>query len=320
MKCIPLKSILIALCAISLGVIPLGAIPQDAGSTGFNQLKNVFSARAVAMGQALTGIDKNPDGVFFNPAAIIRMERKELGSTYTNFFLDSQGGQLQYLAPKNKYTAWGFAIKYMDWGSFDAYGVDEEQSPVDLNRSFGAHNFIASASLAKYLSPMIDAGASFKVVYDQLDDKYAAAVLLDVGMIHHPENEKVKVGASVRNLGYQFLHYTDARYREGLPLTYAAGISYLLTKDLLGALDISMAKGENLVAKVGIEYAVQPALKLRMGLRSDAADQRVGGSWGWSSGLSLGAGWKWRGNRIDYGLSSYGDLGMIHQVSLAHEF
>jgi len=41
-----------------------------------------------------------------------------------------------------------------------------------------ASHLIATASLAKFISPAIDAGGSVKVIYDMLDDTSAAAVLL----------------------------------------------------------------------------------------------------------------------------------------------
>lgn len=320
MKCIKLKTLLLTLCAISLAFTPLLAIPEDAGTTGFSLLKNVYSARAVAMGQSFTGVVKNPDGIHFNPAAIMRIDGKEIGTTYSNFFMDTQGGQLQYLAPRNKYTAWGFGLKYMNMGSMDRTEIDPNWDLLETGETFGAYNLIASASLAKYISPIIDAGGTLKVVYDQIDNLSAAAVAVDLGMIHHPVNQRVKVGLSIRNLGTQVKYYTDSKYKEKLPVTVAAGISYQFRPDLFGCFDINKASGENLLAKLGLEYALNPALDLRMGLRTDAGDQRLGGGWGWGSGLSLGAGWKWRSYRVDYALSSYGDLGFIHQLSLIHEF
>ncbi|MBW6513453.1 MAG: PorV/PorQ family protein [Candidatus Syntrophosphaera sp.] len=293
---------------------------DNAGTTGFAALKTVHSARAIAMGQSLAGEARNPDGIHFNPAAILGIQNKEVGSTYTNSFLDTQGGQLQLLYPKHKFTAWGFALKYLDMGSFDRTEIDQNGDLIDMEETFGAFNLIASASLAKYISDALDAGGTLKVVYDQIDDSSAIAALIDLGIIHHPDNEKVKVGVSLRNLGAQLTYYSDGKYKEKLPFTIAAGLSYQFNPKLFSSLEIGKADGEDIVAKAGIEYAIHPSLDLRGGFRSNAGDGYNGGSLAFLSGFSLGAGWKWRNYRVDYGLSSYGDLGLVNQLSLSLEF
>ncbi len=321
MKCINSKTCLATLFIISLALTGLWGVNDAAGTTGFNTLKIVYSARAVAMGQAQTGLVRNPDGIYFNPAALLNIPSPEIGTTYSNYFLDSQGGQLQYMLPRSKYLAWGFGLKYLNMGSMDRTEADPQSNDlIDTGETFGAYNLIASASVAKYMNPMLDFGATAKLIYDQIDDKSAAAAVIDLGLMHHPTNKKVKVGVSLRNLGLQVKYYTDSKYKESLPFTAAAGIGYEFNPRLQGSLDLNKATGENIVAKLGLEYALYPTLDLRMGLRSDAGDQNIGGGLGWTSGLSLGAGWVWRNYRMDYALSSYGDLGFINQLSLNYEF
>jgi hypothetical protein len=315
-----LKILFISACTISLGLAPLHAVNEDAGTTGFAALKIVYSARAIALGQALTGEARNPDGLFFNPGAIINIEGNEIGSTYTNYFLDAQGGQLQYLYPRNKFIAWGFGLKYMSLGTMDRTEVDQNGDLIETGETFGAYNLIASASMASYVSDAVDVGASVKLIYDQIDDSSASAAVLDLGVIHHPVNKKVKVGLAVRNLGLQLSHYSDSNYKEKLPVTYAAGISYKMNDRLFGCFDLNKATGENFMARLGVEYSLYPSLDLRAGFRSNAGDYNSGGSFGWTSGISLGAGWNWQNYRVDYGLSSYGDLGFVHQLSLTYEF
>ena len=320
MKFWTLKALLLTAAISSLCLVSLGAVNDAAGTTGFASLKIVYSARAMAMGQSLTALAKNPDGVHFNPASIMKIDGNEVGTTYSNYFLDAQGGQMQYLWPKNRFTAWGFALKYMNMGSFDRTEVDQNGDLIDTEDTFGAYNLIASASVAKYLSDAIDVGGTLKVVYDQIDDSSASAVLLDLGLMHHPDNEKVKVGVSVRNLGAQLSYYSEDKYKEKLPLTFTAGISYQANSHILANLEVGKASGENIVAKLGGEYALTPALALRAGFRTNAGDGYNGGSFAFLSGLSFGAGWKWRNYRVDYGMTSYGDLGLINQLSLCYEF
>jgi hypothetical protein len=315
-----LKILSLTACALSLALSPLAAVNDAAGTTGFATLKIVYSARAIALGQALTGQAQNPDGLHFNPAAIIRIDGNEIGSTYSNYFEGGQGGQLQYLWPKNRFTAWGFALKYMNMGSIERTDIDQNGEIIETGETFGAYNLIASTSVSKYISDAIDAGGSFKVVYDQIDNSSAAAILLDLGLIHHPANEKVKVGLSVRNVGVQVKYYSKSGYKEKMPVTYAAGLTYKFNPLVNALAEVSKANGENVVVKTGVEYSLTPALDLRAGFRTNAAEGYNGGSFAFLSGFSLGAGWKWRNYVVDYGVSSYGDLGLVNQLSLKYEF
>ncbi len=314
------KILLLAALTLSTCVLPLLAVNDDAGTTGFASLKNVYSARAIAMGQSLTGETGNPDGLHFNPASIIKIDGNEVGTTYTNAFVGSQGGQLQFLWPKNRFTAWGFALKYMNMGLMERTEVDQNGDLVSTGETFGASNIVASASMAKYISDALDVGGTVKVIYDQIDNNSATAGMLDIGIIHHPANEKLKVGLSLRNIGLQITRYTDSGYKEKLPFTFAAGMTYDFNPQILASLEIGKATGENIVAKAGVEYLLNPAFALRGGFRTNASDGYNGGTFAFASGLSLGAGWNWNKYRIDYGVSSYGDLGWINQISLNYEF
>lgn len=315
-----LKLLSAILVLTGLSFAPLHSIAEDAGTSGFAFAKIVYSARAIAMGQALTGQDRNPDGVHFNPAAIIRIPGNEISTTYCNYFLDAQGGQIQYMYPKDKFTAWGLSMRYMNMGSIERTEVNQNGDLVVTGETFGAQNLSMGVTLAKYLSDALDAGGTLKVVYDGLDDTSATAVMLDAGIIHHPANENVKVGLTVRNLGFQTSYYTSSRYKEKLPTTFAAGISYRFTPNIFSSVELDKATGENFNAKLGIEYGLTPEFMLRGGFRSNAADWRNGGSMAWTSGLSLGAGLNWRNYRMDYGVSSYGDLGLVNQLTLTYEF
>lgn len=305
---------------LSFGLLPLLAVNDEAGTTGFASLKNVYSARAIAMGQALTGETGNPDGLHFNPASIIKIDGNEVGTTYTNSFVGSQGGQVQYLWPKDRFTAWGFALKYMNMGRMERTEVDQNGDLVSTGETFGANNIVASASLAKYISDAVDLGGTLKVIYDQIDSSSSTAAMLDLGLIHHPASEKLKVGISLRNIGLQITRYTGSDYKEKLPFTFAAGMTYDFNPGLMASLDIVKATGEDIVAKAGVEYGLTPAFDLRGGFRTNAGDGYNGGTFAFLSGLSLGVGWNWNNYRVDYGVSSYGDLGWINQISLSYEF
>lgn len=294
----------------------LFAVNDDAGTTGFAPLKIIYSARANAMGQAMMGIAQNPDGIQFNPASIIRMKNSQVSSTFMNYYAGANGGAVQYIKAKDTFSAWGVMLKYLNFGSIERTEVSQNGDLIETGESFGAQNIIAGYTMSRFISPMIDLGGTVKVVYDQIDDKSASAVLLDLGLIHHPANPKIKVGAGIRNLGKQLSYYNSDKYDEALPFTMAAGLSYQMSDKLLSSFDLSKSTGESFVAKLGVEYLLNEDFILRGGFKSNAGDGNVGGGWGWTSGLSVGAAWNWRNVRLNYGLSSTGDLGMVNQLTI----
>lgn len=315
------RTLSVLILALSLLLaIPLFAQHQDAGTTGFANLKLIYSARANAMGQAMTGRQQNFDGMQGNPATILKVPNKTASSTLMDHFVGSGGGSIQYLVPKNIYESYGFFLNYWNSGSIDRTEVSSNFDLVETGDSFGAQNVIGGISYARFISPAVDIGGTVKFIWDKIDDSSASAVLLDLGLMHHTVNERIKVGLSVRNLGTQLSYYSDVDYKEKVPTVFQAGLGVDLLESTLVNIDLVKASGEDFVAKLGMEHRIHPALVLRGGFRSHAADYYSGGSLAFTSGLSFGLGWDWKNWAVDYSVSSYGDLGLANQLGIRYNF
>lgn len=310
-----LKLLLAGLWLISL---PLWGQNENAGNTGFESLKMLFNARVSAMGGAVYGISENPDALDYNPAAILNAPSKSVSSTFMDHLVGSGGGSIGYVYPRNRFIAWGAGLRYWNSGEMERTLVSSAGELIETGERFGAHSIIASLSHARFVSPAVDAGASIKFIFDTIDDKSASAALLDLGVLHHTVNEKIKVGLNIRNIGLQTSYYSPQKNKEKLPLTYGAGLSMQMKENILGAMDISKCEGENILLKLGLEYELNPAFTLRGGFRSNAADYNMDGFMAYSGGLSLGLGWKIKDFALDYAISSYGDLGITNQLSLRY--
>jgi len=262
----------------------------------------------------------NPDAMQFNPAAILSLPNKSISSTYMNYFVGGNGGSMQLLLPRDKYYGYGVFVNYLNFGSIDRTEISSTNELLETGETFGAQNIILGASIARWMNNFVDLGVTGKVIYDQIDDKSAAAGLIDAGLIHHPANQKIKAGVSIRNLGTQFKYYTEDKYHERLPFVFAFGLAYHYNDNVLVTAAANKTSGQNFNASIGTEYKLTPYLDLRAGFKSNAGDWRTGGFWEWASGLSFGTGFNWNAYQIDYAVSSYGDLGFVNQVSLARNF
>lgn len=295
-------------------------INENAGTTGFNNLKIIYSARAMGMASAFTGVVKTTDGLQFNPASLLYISNKRVSSTFNSYFNGTNGGALHYAYPKNENVSYGVMLHYMNSGEMNRTEVTSGNEYIETGETFGANNIILGAALARKVNPAIDAGFTLKFIYDKIDSYSATAVMLDAGIIHHPVNERIKVGISLRNLGIQTSYYTSDKYAENLPVTFAGGMSYQFTPKFMGAFDLSKPRGTNLNTRFGIEVIPHPMLNLRAGYNSNSSEWKTGSDWDWSSGLTFGTGFNWKNYQLDYGLASYGNLGFVNQLSLRYDF
>jgi len=298
----------------------LAAQNENAGNTGFDALKLFYNAKTTAMGGAVNGIPQNFDALDFNPAAILQAPSNSVATTFMDHLVGSAGGSITYIYPKNKFVAYGAGLRYWNSGSIDRTEISPTGELIETGQTFGAHNLVASVSTARFISPALDLGGTAKFVFDTIDDVSASALMVDVGVLHHTVNEKIKVGLSARNIGFQTSYYTSTKHSENLPSTFSAGISMQMNENLLGAIDLSKASAENFVARIGIDYRLNPSLNLRGGFKSNAGDYYMGGLLAYTSGLSFGLGWKVQKFDVDYAVASYGDLGITNQLTLRYNY
>jgi len=311
---------IVSLSLFVLCVCALFGINDNAGTTGFNNLQIIYSAKAMSMAQAMTGINATIDGLQFNPAAILNVDGIKANTTFSSYLVDTNGGAMHLLVPGGDYVTFGMQLHYLNFGQIDRTEITQNNEYLDMGETFGASNMIFGLTAARYINPSIDMGVTLKYIYDKIDSYSASAVVIDAGMIHHPFNEKIKVGVAVRNLGAQVSYYTKDEYPEKLPFTFAAGLSYQIRPSVLAAIDISKPTGPDLTVRFGVDYKIHPMLNLRAGYSNNSSNWKTGGTWDWASGLTFGTGFNWKDYVLDYGLASYGDLGFINQISVTLKF
>ena len=325
-------SIKVAVLLIVISFITnIYSISDDAGTTGFNSLKIVYSARANAMGGAFTALDDDIDVVFFNPANLARYKNKrEISSTFMNYFDGYNGGSVVYQFKKSDNVNVAFFTQYL--------ASDEITKTVELPSggfteagTFTSSDLTLGATYSYYFNEALNLGVNAKYINESIDGNSASALAFDIGLLHRPENERVRVGATIRNIGTQLTYFTDSEYKENLPLTYAGGLSYRfdLKKNqafdgfkptMIIALDVSMPKGSDFTGAIGADIHVHKLLFFRLGYKSNADNWKTGGDYEGLAGLSTGLGFVKNNIKVDYSINSYGDLGLVNQISLKYQF
>jgi len=310
----------IILIMIMIG-LPLFAIHENAGTTGFSFLKVDFAARSAALGNSFTALADDANAVFYNSSGLTQLTGTEIATTYLSYIDDIQCGSVVAAIPMSKgrtialfskfFTATDIRTVTDDFGYYDPYLSGDE---------FGMSNIVIGISDNRVITETLNIGLALKYIRESLDDYSASAVALDVSLLHQTINENIKVGLALKNLGRQLTYYTSNEHEETLPTMFTIGFSYHPAEKLLILLDINKPFKNDFNGSMGFEYKLHRMFSLRTGYKSNGKDWRTGGDGSAFAGLSFGAGFKLYKFAVDYAIVSYGDLGYLNQVSLTYKF
>lgn len=295
---------------------------EKVGTTSFQFLKVMTTARAYAMGGAYTSIANSSDAVFWNPAGITKLSNFGMTAGYADWFMDV--GHYSFSA----------AYTMPDVGTFGAFalfsdiGTIEETTVANLGfvngvynpgltgRSFSPSSMVIGLSYARDLNDRFTFGINVKYAREDLVYESAGVLIFDGGFIYNTGFRSIVIGASLRNFGPE-VKFIDRSYP--LPQTLTLGISTKLfggvepliantgKHSFLIAYDMEQPRDYDQQHNVGGEYSFDDMLFIRGGYKFNG-DQE---------GLSFGGGLLYNGIKVDYGYSDFGEyLDSVHRFSL----
>ncbi|MCK5571524.1 MAG: hypothetical protein KAJ12_02135, partial [Bacteroidetes bacterium] len=169
-------------------------------------------------------------------------------------------------------------------------------------------------------------GATGKFIYSTIAGYSSTALGADIGLLYTIPDSRAAVGASLRNIGAQTSMYLESR--EHLPLDLAIGGS-IVPRGLPLLLNLSFHRLNEAANSfgdrfrwfsVGGEFTLSTALQLRFGYdNAKRKDLKVGSSAG-LAGFAAGIGFSVSNYRVDYGINLLGEIGALHQLSIAASF
>ena len=105
------------------------------GTTTANFLKIGIGARATAMGEAFTALSNDGTSLYWNPAGLIQMEKRELSATYNLWFQQIKQGYLGFGFPSLGGIV-GLGANYVDMGEIEGRD-DVGNDPLPLTLKMG---------------------------------------------------------------------------------------------------------------------------------------------------------------------------------------
>ncbi|KKW22079.1 MAG: hypothetical protein UY62_C0012G0015 [Parcubacteria group bacterium GW2011_GWF2_50_9] len=279
------------------------------GTTGAQFLELPVGACAIAMGTAAGALNADVSVFHYNPAAIASLQGTSISLMHSIYFQDIS---YQYAALSKSINIGTLAveIKYLSYNELEEIDNAGNETggaftPRDIATSLGY-----GIGFGKF-----DFGISGKYISSQIQES-AHSYAVDSG-IRIRVSRATTLGISVTNIG-KGLKYIDGA--DSLPTTGRLGSAFKITDKLLLSGDIIAPKGAAGYFAAGTEYAVYKVQNLAFFFRAGYNGRNFSSKLGGLTGFSAGAGFGFGRFTIDYGWTSFGDLGNAHRISLGIRF
>lgn len=315
---IVLMSATTAFCAVK--------IHPDAGTTSAAFLKIGAGARASSMAGAFSSVADDATAVYWNPAGLMFVPRKEIAAAHNESFegirhdyLGFAGGNLS-----GKYR-WGAAFYGLytpsDIERRSGLNEDDPFEPVSVAEGyFAAYDAALSFAVARGFGPRLSVGAAAKLINQTIDDRAGWGAAVDAG-VRYEYSDGVSLAAVIRNVGTP-IAVGGKSYP--LPISLRLGAAYSAdlrsAGRLLGVFETSIPTDNYPSFHLGAEYFPVESFALRAGYRWRLYGQELDDL----SGLAVGAGMKIGAAsgdlKLDYSFNPYGVLGNSHRITLSVSF
>jgi hypothetical protein len=307
------------LAALLAAAAPARAIQTDVGASAAEFLQIGAGARSLGMGDAYTAVADGPDAVYWNPAGLSRMTHTEATYSRTelpaglshDFFaigMPSEFLQGTVAFALTRLSQGSLALVNASNQSQGSFSPHSEVYALAYGRSFGA-NDIASTSRDYFREnwniPRADrpyenetepwtgeiaAGASMKLISENLGTRSASAFAIDAGGLFRPTDlHELILGGAVRNLGTKLRFISES---EPLPAELAGSVAYELRDEdwrVLPAFELDVPYAGNVYAKLGAEATKRISAGVSAAMRLGYTSVSVA-DLGFLSGLTAGVG------------------------------
>lgn len=300
------------------------------------------SSRATGMGSAFVGVQGDPSGLYWNPAAIASIEGMSIMFDHTNWIADVAYNYFAGTYNVEGFGTLGMSIIISDIGDMQVTTISQ---PEGTGQTFSATDFAVSLAYALNLTDKFAIGFNPKFIYQSIWNTSATAFAVDMGVQYITPFDDMVLAMSISNFGTKMklegnstlvLYDADPlsngnndkipAYLEteswALPLLFRVGIAYepVRTDDhrLLLAVDAMHPSDNYESVNVGAEYTFMNIFSIRGGYKSLFLEQT-------EETFALGFGIQKQiiGNvtlHFDYAYQDFGRLSDIQKISFAVSF
>ncbi|HON56728.1 MAG TPA: PorV/PorQ family protein, partial [bacterium] len=268
-----------------------------------------IGARETAMAGAVSAVTNDINALFFNPAGLADVNRKELTFMYNNYFFDLSQHYLAYATSmKNDPIRLGFYINYFDYGKYDKIRINQSDLEPLFDGQRSANSFAFTTGIAKKASSNINFGAALKTVRFDFGDIARQSYLLDLGAQYKGYYKYFNFSAVLLNIGKGIKFY---KIEEKFPMTIKLGAAYNLENFFILSTDISKIRKENIEFALGAELRPIDIFAIRAGYDNVADD---GSGWSFGAGVSIN---DWS---VNFAYKPFDILGNVTKFDVHYKF
>ncbi|HCJ66062.1 MAG TPA: hypothetical protein DHV62_01725, partial [Elusimicrobia bacterium] len=286
--------------------LPLTASNGDGGLPGYF-LNQGAGARALGMGRAFVAVTDDASGIYWNPAGLIQLQRKELQMMHIILFEDTRYEFVGYAHPTM--GMWSFGLGGVQLHSADFERRDEYNNPIGTFAD--ENNAVFLTNTFELYKKKFALGLTAKAVNKRFEGINSTGYGLDCSLFLRPFSF-VAFGVNAQNLLAAKIEREETLTDE-IPLNIKAGISVRLPKNMLilsADIDRSGKKEGKYLREdkyhFGIELNPLKTLSLRAGYDQENPTAGIGLN---TESLDL-----------DYALLKHSELGLSHRISFAFKF
>ncbi|MBN2413071.1 PorV/PorQ family protein [candidate division KSB1 bacterium] len=305
---------------------------NKAGRTALQFLKIGVGARPAALGEACIANMQDVNSVFWNPAAITGIEKREASFSYTRWF-----GDINITAGALGYRMGTFGVVALNYIALNYGDIQEAYSTVTgggvdtrTGNYFSGSDLAVGLSFSREYTNKLSIGVNVKYLREELFTYTNSQWAFDVGSYYDTEWKGIRLAMSAQNFAQQARWmYTREKQQQQyeLPLVFRVGWSIDLLggeKLLFGGNPNSHRLTFNMDAihsndyaervHIGAEYWFYNFIALRGGYRFNYEEGNI--SMGTGINYNMGS----LKFKLDYAFVSYDFLDSPHRISVMIEF
>jgi len=241
----------------------------EGGASIFSGFNLGVGARAKALADAYSAVADDATGVYWNPAGLVNLSRKELYLGYQRFVVDITHQYLSYAQQTSKNYC-GISLYLIDYGSIERteeqlQQLQEQQRylPLTDKGRYTAKEGYVSLSYAGKINERLSIGSSIKFLRQRIDRSKIRTAAVDIGSLYRINNN-LRAAIVINNIGSRV-------GEDRLQTNYKLGIAYIKggrTKRILTAADaIIYADKRKPEINIGGELSMYEIFFLRAGYK-----------------------------------------------------
>jgi hypothetical protein len=178
------------------------------GSAGASQLMVNPWTRSIGLGDASVANASGIEASYLNIAGLTSLSKTQIKINHTNWLSSASIGfySVGYGQKLDSNSFIGISVQSMSFGDVNITTVDNPDGGIGV---FSPKSSIINFGYAHLFTKNVSGGLNFKIVTESISNLSATGVAFDAGIKYTMDNEKLKIGISLKNLGPKMTYSGD---------------------------------------------------------------------------------------------------------------